>query len=366
MLSAAALMMMPSAARLGAEMPKQRIAPPFPRIAHKSGHYEVLRGDFHMHSTHSDGHLTPPDRAREAWAYGYDVIAITDHRNFTAHDAALSTAESLGLILIRGMETGLHNMEHLVALDFSADYKLRNEHSWSASPDGQTVYYREQWRRLADAGAFVLYAHPNVGYRADGSLVVERNQAYNPPLRLGLSEQLKWGAVRDRGTMWYPAALDMAAEHGLAVFANSDVHRWRSQYDTGGEDESATLLLVTERSHAGVMEALRARRTVAHFGGMLAAPEAQARLLVSGMADVNYLILPENRSRVLISNRGPVPLSARMHGLEGDTASLNAYASKVLDLAEAPEELVIECVNVLVGSQKSLTTRHAPHQTADR
>ena len=66
MISAAALMMLPSAARLGAEMPKQRIAPPFPRIAHESGHYEVLRGDFHMHSTHSDGHLAPPDRAHEA------------------------------------------------------------------------------------------------------------------------------------------------------------------------------------------------------------------------------------------------------------------------------------------------------------
>jgi predicted metal-dependent phosphoesterase TrpH len=65
---------------------------------------------------HSDDRLTPRERVMEAWKHGYDAIAITDHGNHKSHVEAVPLARSLGLILIRGMETGVAKAEHYVAV----------------------------------------------------------------------------------------------------------------------------------------------------------------------------------------------------------------------------------------------------------
>jgi len=101
--------------------------------------FHVLRGDFHIHTPHSDGKLSPAERVTEAWRYGYDVIAITDHGDFRAYEEALPHAEAVGVILLRGMETGLDRNEHLVALDFSADYEPRNSHHWAETAGQQAA-----------------------------------------------------------------------------------------------------------------------------------------------------------------------------------------------------------------------------------
>lgn len=371
-----------------AETPSVRTAPPFPVIVAapeteggEPARYEVLRGDFHIHTIHSDGKLTPHDRVRESWAFGFDVIAITDHRNFVAYEEVRPVAEELGMILIRGMETGLHGMEHLVALGFGPDYVPVDEHSWDATPDGSRVYYRQQWSKLAGDGALMLYAHPHVGHNAEDNWVAETGKTLQPPLQHALREpvqwalgegllhgieirnhtvQTGWGAVRDRDTLWYPMALDWAVEHKLTVFANSDIHGWRKDSGAPGEEESATLVLVRERSREAVMEALRAGRTVGHFAGMLAAPAAVAELLVRGMTEVSYRRGEGESSRVRIENRGPVPLTVQLQGHDLEPVRIEAYQSVMVDLATAPDKLAIEWVNVVVRSDASLVTQHAP------
>jgi 3',5'-nucleoside bisphosphate phosphatase len=387
LLSVALLLSVTLAAR--AESPRVRKAPPFPVIVvapEAEGavqeRYEVLRGDFHIHTIRSDGKLTPQDRVRESWEFGFDVIAITDHRNFVAYEEALPVAEDLGMILIRGMETGLHQMEHLVALGFGPDYVPRDEHSWDTDTDSARVYYREQWPKLTGDGAFVLYAHPHVGHNAQGVWVAETGKPLEQPLQHKLRQPLQWalgegllhgieirnhmvqsgwGVVQDRGTRWYPMALDWAVEHGLTVFANSDVHGWRKDSGAPDEEESATLVLVRERSRQGVMEALRAGRTVGHFAGMLAAPPAAAKLLVQGLTDVVYRRGEEGSGQVRIENRGPVPLTARLDAADVEPVQVGAYQAVLVDLPTAPDELGIEWTNVLVRSDACLVTRHAPN-----
>ncbi|MBQ9962937.1 MAG: histidinol-phosphatase, partial [Alistipes sp.] len=41
--------------------------------------YNCYKGDFHIHTSYSDGRVNPSGRVVEAWVDGLDVIAITDH-----------------------------------------------------------------------------------------------------------------------------------------------------------------------------------------------------------------------------------------------------------------------------------------------
>ncbi len=369
----------------GAAAPLVRTAPPFPEtiLAPPAGgapaaRYQVLRGDFHLHTLRSDGKLTPVERVREAWACGFDVIAITDHRNHEAHEATLPFAEELGLILLRGMETGMHGMEHLVALDFDAGYVPRNEHSWADAEGGPRVYYREQWRKLADAGAFVLYAHPNVDQNEAGAWRMEGGNPVRPPLRHALREPLRWGisegllrgvevcnysitqgwgAVESHGARWYPAALDWANEHRLTVFANSDAHRARADY-THLVAPAATLVLARERSRAGVLEALRAGRTVAQFGDLLAGRREMMDILIGGLTRVEVRAGPPPGGRVRIENIGPIPLSAAAPGGEWAPVRVEAYQTAWIELPAAREKVAIEWRNALIASDKFLVTEH--------
>jgi len=369
-----------------------RTAPAFPEILAKperSGEppvrYSVLRGDFHMHTPHSDGKLTPAERVREAWEYGYDVFAITDHRNFKAYAEALPVAKEYGLILIRGMETGLEGMEHLVTLDFAADYEPRDPHSWADTKGRDRVYYRKQWRKLADAGGFLLYAHPHIGLNGDGAWVAETGETLDPPLRHKLREPIRWalaqgllhgievrnhttahgwGAVKDRGTMWYPMALDWAEEYDLTVFANSDVHPARAEAANADEAQSATLLLVRERSPQGVMEALRSGRTVAHFAGLLCGREETVATLVRGLTRVDFRNGPNNNGRVRIENLGPVAMTAKLGTMDRKPVTVAPHQTVQVDLSDAPDELAITWTNAPISSTDSLVTVHP--RTTDR
>ena len=44
--------------------------------------YQVLKGEFHIHTLYSDGQVTPEVRVYEAWRDGLDVLAITDHPEY--------------------------------------------------------------------------------------------------------------------------------------------------------------------------------------------------------------------------------------------------------------------------------------------
>lgn len=75
-------------------------APPrhdFPRV----GQYEVLSGDFHMHTVMSDGKITTSERVKEAHRLGYDAIAITDHGRPSAYRVAKPLGKSLGMVVLR-------------------------------------------------------------------------------------------------------------------------------------------------------------------------------------------------------------------------------------------------------------------------
>ena len=63
-----------------------------------------MPADLHIHSTASDGRLTPEEIVKQARAAGLSAIALTDHDTVDGIQAALQAAGSSGLEVITGIE----------------------------------------------------------------------------------------------------------------------------------------------------------------------------------------------------------------------------------------------------------------------
>ncbi|MBO7249205.1 MAG: PHP domain-containing protein, partial [Bacteroidales bacterium] len=138
--------------------------------------YQVLKGDFHLHTVFSDGDVWPTYRVHEAWKDGLDVIAITDHIEYLPHkkyvggdlntpyEIAKPTADKYGLMLIRGTEITRKQgvIGHFNAL-FIEDANL--------IPDDDPFVAVQNARKQ---NAFVLFNHP--GWAVDTCLVTEFQQ----------------------------------------------------------------------------------------------------------------------------------------------------------------------------------------------
>lgn len=60
--------------------------------------------DLHMHSTESDGTLTPRELVEKAKALGLDAIALTDHDTFRGVAEAQAAGRELGVTVLSGVE----------------------------------------------------------------------------------------------------------------------------------------------------------------------------------------------------------------------------------------------------------------------
>ena len=64
----------------------------------------MSRIDLHLHTTHSDGSLSPADVVRLAHEAGVTALAITDHDITTGLPEALAAGQALGIEIIPGIE----------------------------------------------------------------------------------------------------------------------------------------------------------------------------------------------------------------------------------------------------------------------
>ncbi|GAB6148643.1 PHP domain-containing protein [Stetteria hydrogenophila] len=73
------------------------------------------RVETHLHTTASDGSMTPGEAVRLARARGLHALAVTDHDTLAGIPQALSEARSLGVTLIPGVEVTTR-LGHVLAL----------------------------------------------------------------------------------------------------------------------------------------------------------------------------------------------------------------------------------------------------------
>jgi hypothetical protein len=66
--------------------------------------YMLTKGDFHIHSTASDGELSPAEIIAAAKAEGIDTIAITDHNTVNGINEAAEAGKKYGISVIPAIE----------------------------------------------------------------------------------------------------------------------------------------------------------------------------------------------------------------------------------------------------------------------
>src|SRR5262245_33588200 len=64
----------------------------------------MTRADLHMHTTKSDGALTPEELVVKAKNVGLSIISITDHDSVNAIDDAIGIGKEHGVEVIAGCE----------------------------------------------------------------------------------------------------------------------------------------------------------------------------------------------------------------------------------------------------------------------
>lgn len=62
------------------------------------------KGDFHIHTTASDGFCTPAEVVIMAMEKDFDIISITDHNTTYGIEEAIKAGEILGVKVIPGIE----------------------------------------------------------------------------------------------------------------------------------------------------------------------------------------------------------------------------------------------------------------------
>jgi len=184
------------------------------------------KGNLHLHSTRSDGTLSPADVIAAYRDKGYDFVALTDHflpesschRNgdpnawITVSDTRELRSDTFTTILGAeihgpGMANGEH--WHIVAAGLPLDFPKR----------GDTETGAQLAKRAVDAGAWVGIAHPawNMLTIDDAKQVadfVHTVEIYNHGCEVEV----------DRGDGWFLADALLQLGYRLTAYASDDAH----------------------------------------------------------------------------------------------------------------------------------------------
>ena len=206
------------------------------------GGYRVLSADFHTHSsTWSDGSLTPWGLVIEARYQGLDAIAITGHRQTLDAKWGRWFSEKIGGPIVLVGEEIPEIPQHVVAVGIHTTVD-------SALPVG------EQIDEIHRQGGIAIAAHPGNFFWPGFEPVLDR---------------LDGTEVCHPYSFAYPDAHheleEFARRADAAAIGSSDFH------GPGRLGMCRTFVFVREATAAGILEAIRARRTVVYGG-----PEAKA------------------------------------------------------------------------------------------
>jgi len=199
--------------------------------------YYVLLGDFHMHTSYSDGRGTPIQMVETAREDGYDFVAITDHGTIYGALNAREEAERDGIriIVIIGEEVTT-NWGHLLALG------INQVISQNLEPNETCV-------AIHDQGGYAVPAHPLFGWNGTvfKSLIeshqVDAYEAYNG----------NYNCTQDALN-----ATPLVAQYPFV--GDSDAH------NPGQLGYSKTIVFSVNRTVNGIFDAILNHRTVVKWG----------------------------------------------------------------------------------------------------
>lgn len=203
------------------------------------------KGDFHMHSTCSDGKCSPKEVVMLAKKRNVDIISLTDHNNTSGLDEAISTGNSIGVKVIPGVELSTrYNNSRVHVLGYFKDDSYKNDllvkilqlvksHNISKLKSllgnsinfhnyNNKLYVESGIEILKFFGATVILAHPVLLNRNDFKKIIEFKFD-------GL--EAKYFANKDDDTEYF---LKIANDRNLLYTAGSDFHKLNELYRAHG------------------------------------------------------------------------------------------------------------------------------------
>lgn len=191
--------------------------------------------DLHCHTTASDGDWAPDRLVSEAVARGIETLAITDHDTFAGYRQARTTASSLGVKLIPGIELSVvwsGITLHIVGLNFDPESEVMKSAELAQSDARQRRALVIAERLSKKVGAEIdlqaveaLAGGEQVGRPHFAQYLV--NQGHVNSMNQAFSRYLGAGKVGDVKAMWpeMKQALDwILASGGVAVMAHAHLY----------------------------------------------------------------------------------------------------------------------------------------------
>lgn len=175
--------------------------------------------DLHLHSTHSDGSLTPAELIAKAKSQGITAVALTDHNTVSGLPDFMEEARKQGVTAIPGIEisTDMNGIElHLVGLFIAPEHYAAIEHMMqeyhrlkeksnialleNLNRGGYAITYADVLRQAGTNTpnrAHVAMALHEAGYvtsvkDAFDRLLREKHGYYTPPARLGITDAIRY------------------------------------------------------------------------------------------------------------------------------------------------------------------------------
>ncbi|QEC51905.1 hypothetical protein EDD80_11554 [Anseongella ginsenosidimutans] len=345
--------------------------------------YLTLKGDFHMHTVFSDGHVWPTFRVHEALRDGLDVIAITEHidyegfpeeieKNYNkSFELAKEAAGNKELLIIPGVEISprvppYHNNALFVtdANALPSDYMKSGKKEFVMKENMTREQLMAPFSEAKKQDAFVFYNHPGWGWW-DGKDTTLFTSFHQELLDEGI---LKGVEVANSGK-YNVIAHRLAMKYNLTIMGNSDVHydvypRYRDSH------RPMTLVFAKEKTAEAVKEALLARRTAVFFDDYLVARQPEAEALFKASVHVRTEQKQRKKERTLIVhlyNESDIPfeIAAKsdydIEGLPLGRVTLTPRDTTTITLRavwDYPDETVlgIEVSNILVSPEETFKT----------
>lgn len=299
--------------------------------------FNCYKGDFHIHTSYSDGRVNPAGRVIEAWLDGLDVMAITDHyevrsgerrffkviapysgddepmkyrsasdagavlADFNAiHDEAAAQLKKAGyeMLLIKGCEMarGAKTHGHFNALFLK---------------DINTVYDTDMavaLRKVKEQGGIVVHNHP--AWSRDTSDKTEFHE-------LVYGEGLVDGVEVTNGHTFYPHIVRRCIDEKLTMFGDTDEHGITAhRFNSMGIYRTMTLIFAKDLTEKAIKDAILARRTVAYSGGYLIGEESWLVELLNAAVDCRLMRVDEktNEHFYMLTNTCSIPMHLRRGG----------------------------------------------------
>ena len=292
------------------------------------GGYLTLACDFHMHTIFSDGRVWPTIRPEEAWREGLDAFSLTEHVEYHAHEKDVRTnlnrsyeiargsAESLGLVIVKGAEITRDMPPGHFNATFLKDANALDVEEW-----------RDAIKAAVEQKGFVFWNHPGwKGQHPEGKSIwyEEHTELYKKGLMHGIE------IVND--DEYYPLAHKWALEKKLTMLGNSDVHSPTGlNYDfAAGEHRAMSLVLAKERSEEAIKDALLSRRTVVYWRKNLIGEEKYLRPIFEGSIEIiNPDVTIKGKGSAYIQIRNKSEIDFELEGA-GEVEEVSAPGSATL------------------------------------